>query len=82
MELILAVQLSIKGTHPFTNFTPLFFNSLKLFWLSSVSIEQNLMPSLFRRKMISGKWFRYFPVFGRGENNCQPENDFRLTKNT
>jgi hypothetical protein len=39
------------------------------------------MPRLFRRKMSSGKWFRYFPVFGRGENNGQPENDFHLTKN-
>jgi hypothetical protein len=39
------------------------------------------MPRLFRRKMISEKWFRYFPVFGRDENNGQPENDFRLTKN-
>jgi hypothetical protein len=40
------------------------------------------MTCLFRRKMISEKWFRYFSVFGRGENNGQPENDFRLTKNT
>jgi hypothetical protein len=43
--------------------------------------KKELMSRLFRRKMISGKWFRYFPVFGRGENNGQPENDFRLTKN-
>jgi hypothetical protein len=44
-------------------------------------VETQLMLRLFRRKMISGKWFRYFLVFGRGENNGQPENDFRLTKN-
>jgi hypothetical protein len=39
------------------------------------------MTRLFRRKMISKKWFWYFSVFGRGENNGQLENDFRLTKN-
>jgi hypothetical protein len=25
--------------------------------------------------------FNIFSVFGGGENNSQPENDFRLTKN-
>jgi hypothetical protein len=39
------------------------------------------MLCLFRRKLVSEKWFRHFPVFGGGENNSQPENDFRLTKN-
>jgi hypothetical protein len=49
--------------------------------LFSFKKKMSFMPRLFRRKMISGKWFRYFPVFGKGKNNDQPENDFRLTKN-
>jgi hypothetical protein len=44
-------------------------------------LEFTLMLRLFWRKMISEKWFRYFSVLGRGKNNGQPENDFRLTKN-
>jgi hypothetical protein len=39
------------------------------------------MLRLFRRKMISEKLFWYFSMFDSGENNGQPKNDFRLTKN-
>jgi hypothetical protein len=31
--------------------------------------------------MFFEKCFLHFPVFGGGENNSQPENNFRLTKN-
>jgi hypothetical protein len=44
-------------------------------------VTKTLLFRLFQRKMVSGKLFRHFPVFGGGENNSQPENDFRLTKN-
>jgi hypothetical protein len=45
------------------------------------NVDIHFMFRLFRCKMIFEKWFRYFSVFGRGKNNGQPKNDFRLAKN-
>jgi len=39
-----------------------FFNIL-------VKIDNNFLLRLFRRKMISQKWFRHFQIFSGGENN-------------
>jgi hypothetical protein len=58
-------------------------------WLPRSLKEQQKMIYAYEKRIIlrlcsvcfGVKWFRHFPVFGRGEKNNQPENDFCLTKN-